>query len=529
MGINLTAIAGIIAKLAIDPVKRGLERNYRIIKIFEEIEINVLKPDFESVYAYTLVSYGVDKDPTELVKLFALKDVAAAFKAEFYMKEEGALRRTLDHNLTTNPDVRELKNHQFSIDDEINLFYAEFEKTTTSTAAPIQVLLAQTTIEEFHDEVKKISEKLAKEELKKEWEDSIRLDYKDFDLIDEDFWERVRIDSDIDHLYMYYTRTDSSPTKLLDVVANDFYISNENIDSELDRILIDTVQNCTTLIKILSKGGEGKSSYLYHLAKKHHRFYNVVLFRDLNKQILIQVESLLGDKPSLPLMFLMDNPSIYGEDLVQSGNNIIKRFRKNGIVVVLTEREFRYDKIDNIDTFEGTFNYRNEITYKANSLREPVFDKLFTFFQKEFKLTDDVREGAKRVYFKDERRSLSERTFAVIKHLRKEKQIEFAFDWEDWEKFAAANKPELEDLFLIIATFYQFGFNLDIDFCAKFLERIDAPGLIKTLGVSHNLPIYRESHRLTLRHETIAEWYFDPEEKIQRETVQDQSTSLKIF
>jgi hypothetical protein len=82
------------------------------------------------------------------------------------------------------------------------------------------------------------------------------------------FWVKTKEESDKEHLYLYYTNTDSSPVRLLDVIANDFYIINDNIDKRISSFIKDGFNNQPALIKIISKGGEGKSTFLFHLAKK---------------------------------------------------------------------------------------------------------------------------------------------------------------------------------------------------------------------------------------------------------------------
>jgi len=66
-------------------------------------------------------------------------------------------------------------------------------------------------------EVQRIIDSLEQEKKGKEIEQSIIAKYEDFRIIDADFWDRVREQTDKKHLYLYYTNTDSSPAKVTKV------------------------------------------------------------------------------------------------------------------------------------------------------------------------------------------------------------------------------------------------------------------------------------------------------------------------
>ncbi|MBA7704386.1 hypothetical protein ES703_113193 [subsurface metagenome] len=300
-------------------------------------------------------------------------------------------------------------------------------------------------------------------------------------------------------------------------MANDYYVVNEKADSMLALQLERATKNSAVLVKILSRAGEGKSTFLWHIAKKYSGRFNVVILEDITKEVLIRVERALVERDlALPVVMLLDNPSICGEELVRLGPKIVAGFRKRGLVFAISEREFRYSNIEDIDVFENNFDYVAGITYQAGYLRRQIFDKLFELLEEEYGVPGELKQTAREIYLSDRRKSTSECTFAVVKYLRSVGKIRFAFDWEDWEKFASSREPRLKDLYLVLATFYQFGFNLAIDFCAGFLEGVKNRDIIRALGDSYNLPIYRRGGRLFLRHETIASWYLDDAEEATR-------------
>ncbi|MBC8489056.1 MAG: hypothetical protein H8D45_23795, partial [Bacteroidetes bacterium] len=374
----------------------------------------------------------------------------------------------------------------------------------------IQFKISQTELDRLRKEVERFQKFLMEKE-------QLRIKYADFKISNSDFWETIKQQSEEDRLFLYYTNTDSSPVRLKDVVANDFYVINDKIDYQFFTILEECLKNQYSLIKIISRGGEGKSTYLYHIAKRCCSEYNVIILENFNKEILIDIESQLQfDESPKPFLFLLDNPSLFEDELIQSTPKLISAFRKYGLVIIIAEREFRYENFEDKIEFENNFNQVYEINYVAQNLKERIFNKLFSLFQINYDVPEYLRNDAKRIYFQDKPKSLSESTFAVIKEIVKRTGIKFIFDWVDWEKYTKEREPRLNELYLIIATFYQFGFSLPIDFCIKFLKDVNRRTIIKLISESYNHPIYMRRDHLFLRHETIATWYLNDSDNIKR-------------
>ena len=78
----LGSLAKEIIKYSTKRVGERLERNHKILKILKGTPFFQLKEDFDSIYAHTLVEYGIEKTPSELVVLFALEEVKQALYDE---------------------------------------------------------------------------------------------------------------------------------------------------------------------------------------------------------------------------------------------------------------------------------------------------------------------------------------------------------------------------------------------------------------------------------------------------------------
>lgn len=334
---------------------------------------------------------------------------------------------------------------------------------------------------------------------------------KDYRIMNGAFWGHARQETHAEYLHYYYTKTDSTPARLVDVVANDFYVKNEPLDRAFERVLAQAVRERAALIKVLSKGGEGKSTFLHHIAKTHYGEHFVVWLEDTGTEILAEVERHVRRLDAeRPLLFLLDNAAVYGRPLTDFARKLTAAFRKHRLVLVLAEREFRYENIEDLQEFEAAFNETHTINYRSDRIQAQVFDRLITHLQAGAPLAAPSEDAAKDIFLEDRRKSLTERTFSVVKYLKATEQLKgYNFDWDDWDEFARENAPALRRLYLVLATFYQFGYSLDLDFCASFLRDADAIDINTVLRDNSNLPLYRRGRHLLLRHETIASWFLD--------------------
>jgi len=82
-------------------------------------------------------------------------------------------------------------------------------------------------------------------------------DQAGYRIINGTFWSRVQQDTHREFLHYYYTRTDSSPARLREVVANDFDVRHDRLEKEFDQVLRQAIAQKSAIIKILSRGGKG--------------------------------------------------------------------------------------------------------------------------------------------------------------------------------------------------------------------------------------------------------------------------------
>ena len=77
-----------IGKQSVDKAWTTSTRNDKVLRILNKVGLNpgTPDPDFESVYAHTLVEYGIDQ-PKPILEFFRRKDIRQAFQHSFGKKD----------------------------------------------------------------------------------------------------------------------------------------------------------------------------------------------------------------------------------------------------------------------------------------------------------------------------------------------------------------------------------------------------------------------------------------------------------
>ncbi len=342
-------------------------------------------------------------------------------------------------------------------------------------------------------------------------EHSGRHKHGNFRIINGAFWSEIKRKATTDRLENFYTRADSNLAHLREVVANDLHIQNETLNKNFERTLNLAVKDKFALVKILSRGGEGKSTFLQHIAKSYYDENIIVWLEKLELGDFERIENRIKYfAEDLPVIFLLDNIAAHAEKLFEFTEKLSTSFRNRTVVFVTAERDFRYQFIEKLNDFEGLFYVRYEISYHANKIREQVYEKIIDIFEREKPFSPELKDEARSVFLAEDRKSLSERLFALIKFLKYRNQLQnYRFDWEDWDNITSKEDKRLKRLYSVLATFYQFGFSLKVDFCKDFLSGVREDEINSFIRENPNLPIYKRGNNLFLRHETIASWFLE--------------------
>ena len=158
--INLDLLFNAINGIAQPLIKEKVQRNETVIKLLQQFKIDPEHPpgDFNGVYAYTLVEYGVGKSKP-ILELFRQQEIKAAFRKAFDHNNPSILLSEVDAFVDAYALGDEIKSLRIDIKREIAAFYIVFSQVARRTRNPADTMMSQQ-IGSLHTSIKNILELL---------------------------------------------------------------------------------------------------------------------------------------------------------------------------------------------------------------------------------------------------------------------------------------------------------------------------------------------------------------------------------
>lgn len=129
-----------IAQVAADPTYAKLERSERVIRVLKRCKIDRLPslPDFDTIYAYSLVYYGIDK-PSHVREIFRDTWVKDAFKVLVYDSDAGHFENEIDALIARKIEAGDTQYHRVDMRSEMVAFGRVFWDIVHKTRTPGEV------------------------------------------------------------------------------------------------------------------------------------------------------------------------------------------------------------------------------------------------------------------------------------------------------------------------------------------------------------------------------------------------------
>jgi tetratricopeptide (TPR) repeat protein len=357
--------------------------------------------------------------------------------------------------------------------------------------------------------------------------------------VDSTYWHDLAVSSENDAISIkqnFYLKADERLShKLLALEASDnhenhfslnkkiietFHKNGGKRDDAIRQIVNDSLsQNCTILIKIFAPSGEGKTVFLSQIAYEYAQLPNICktyVINSVNEYTSEYIEDEIQRSNNVPLLFLIDTPSTYSEYLNKDFSFLRDWSYKSIVFIVADQRDrFKHKLQGEIweDSFENFFSEVYQVDYKLQqSEREEIFDKLIKAVRLRDDLTKDTEITLKSIYYLNPQLTSRERLFKVSKHLGQSFTIKHNHDWEIWRQLT--NQPSFikyRDLFTFVSVFAYLEIPLSIDiFNVGYLPGINRRNVVDFVkGNSEGGLIRIIEDKLYLRHEQVAQWYFE--------------------
>ncbi len=163
MTIDLLAIAiELIAGEGLEFVKDKAKRKEGVLRVLNKLRFKLNSPltnDFDGVYAYTLVLYGIDK-PKPILEFFRHEFIKSAFRKSFKQQDESVLEEETENFLDWNEIGKEL----IKLDYDPRREFAEFRKQfieAAKSAFTVPEALFDQKLNEISTEVLEVPTKVA--------------------------------------------------------------------------------------------------------------------------------------------------------------------------------------------------------------------------------------------------------------------------------------------------------------------------------------------------------------------------------
>lgn len=358
--------------------------------------------------------------------------------------------------------------------------------------------------------------------------------YFDKEVVSEEQKKQITID--------YYLKFNNSWSYIKRVIANDIHIipinsfkikiqgeEEEKKNIKIEEILQIATKGQPVLIKIAAVGGVGKSTLLWHFIKIFSKSSNCFYIERADPNAIDYLfENIIVAKTDSPVLLFLDDVVSSEENkknLISFGEAIAEKSPNAPIVLFAAERFYRYERFKEKKDFERNFSSVISLPYSNDSIRNKVFEKIYDSLNiAEENPSSKFKEDCQNIFNQYDFDSLIDSTYHLIKYLQKSTSsinINYKFDWEDWTEACNNNIQKygiLEDLFKLVAFFYQYGIPVPFDYLKEHYKnspRINdlTREIIGNFGEEYS-PIVLENDEdsekriLRLRHEKMGEWFF---------------------
>lgn len=348
--------------------------------------------------------------------------------------------------------------------------------------------------------------------------------------LDSSFWSKLKRKPDNSKIARFYTHTDS--TLIDEVIALDDKIvtpnyffkvkdQNGNIEEKIvPQILAEATSESLSLIKILSEAGTGKSTFLHWLAKNHYNEFSFLLISKIDEECIRWINEIAASISSLsskPVIFLIDDVAS-PEISIQLKHFVLKvksdiSYQK---AIIVADRESRYNTTFRNFAIEKYFAGNcQEVVYSTPD-KTKIFETLYKHLVQQNPTLKDkdntIKDSLRAVFVNESVTSLPESIFLLLRTLKLDNIIDYTWDWEEWDEYTNNSRYfQLEHLFTIVSSFYQFGIKVPVALKSSHLPGVTSLSIIKAInsfGTKRSpLVLDDDDTFLRLKHEYIASWY----------------------
>ncbi|WP_420630997.1 metallophosphoesterase [Candidatus Leptofilum sp.] len=159
--LELSMVTSAIVEMGTEAIIKKLGRQEAIIRTLKHLKLHKEPSvdDFEAIYAYALVEYGIFK-PEPILNFFRNMFIRKAFKQAFYENDLTILEKEAEGIIDWNQETGQLGSIDYDPRREFASFTAAFHQIVARTRTPAEVKRDQT-LDDIHQKTSDILEKLS--------------------------------------------------------------------------------------------------------------------------------------------------------------------------------------------------------------------------------------------------------------------------------------------------------------------------------------------------------------------------------
>ncbi len=380
----LITVAKEVVKTNVKKKWSALKKDHRALAILQKFKWASLTEDFDSIYAHALAKFGLEKEPADLVLLFAQEEVKKAFHKDL-LDETGSFNCALDDHLHTNRNLLPLKSH-FGYIEELEIYIKEFKTTFNS----FKELASNPMMLELYKGMQVLVDQAVKDSFEYQVDLYLKDKIQDFqdEFLDRDLY--IELNGEIKQKKA--TRALKETTKKQDKGEKDVkleIVEYKPLDKLINLWLNDNSKN---LLVILGEYGTGKTTFTRYLTHQ-------LASKRLEVPTISKVEDKLG---RIPLYFPLRDFEKTMETFVTSQCNnygitqinfaqFLKKIDQNELVVILDGFDEMTQKVDSDERRKNFAQIRNII--KSSGQSKIILTCREEYFQSEEDLEDIFKQN----------------------------------------------------------------------------------------------------------------------------------------
>ncbi len=337
---------------------------------------------------------------------------------------------------------------------------------------------------------------------------------------------RITDQSKLQRLALDYYRINDRSDVVFQIVTNDLDVRNTRVMEEIYQRLDGMSPSGT--VWLIGDGGSGKTTIMHRLAVELAKRGDNVFTLNLEAQIgNADVESMLSlikyCSPPEQTILCIDNPAA-DEATLERILREVPEYADN-LRIILAERAHRYYTLKRtgvLTYLHGEEEVEPVRVRNPRGQREEVYNKLFDLL--DVSATDrqpllDIARNEQLVYVNA--------TYSILLELKKQRKIDFDFDWDDYRR-VTLDLPAFREGYKYIALFYLFGVRTPFKtfsrvcgadaaqqtlFLEKFRGKVSEPIIVDEWRDESA----RKITHLRTKHEIVADIFFREHPVINRE------------